>query len=148
MKPDAKFRNLVSAWFSWIARALRITHFLLGKEKMDEQSDHEDEEEELSSEILPFGQSNIVNHHSHLFEQPPVSANLERESKEGLSSRREKRYMRVPNHDNIEIVPKEKLLIRMKEEDPVFGRAGETDDEIKANWTKVYVPDNFYTRVL
>jgi hypothetical protein len=124
IKPDVIFRKLVSAWFSYIAKSLRLTHFLLGKENEDELSDCESECEE---------------------DRRGMESKIFMSSKK--ADKREKRYMRVPNHDNIEIIPKEKMLIPMKEEDEVFGRPGETEDEVKANWTKVYIPDYFYTRV-
>ena len=57
------------------------------------------------------------------------------------------RYMRVPNRDQTEIKPKERMMIFMGEDDPVFGRPGETKEEVMINWTKVYVPDNFWRRI-
>jgi hypothetical protein len=62
--------------------------------------------------------------------------------------KRGKRFLRVPNRDMIEIIPGEKILIWMKETDPVFGRPNETPEEVQRNWTKVYAPDWFYTRVI
>ncbi|KAJ3174716.1 E3 ubiquitin-protein ligase march7 [Geranomyces variabilis] len=61
--------------------------------------------------------------------------------------RREFRYMRVPNNDHVEVIPGERMLIPIRDEDPVRGREGETEEEVRLNWTKVYVPANFKTRI-
>ncbi|KAI8909938.1 hypothetical protein DFJ77DRAFT_471383 [Powellomyces hirtus] len=61
--------------------------------------------------------------------------------------RREFRYMRVPNNDHVEVIPGERMLIPMRANDPIMGRAGETEEEVKLNWTRVYVPEHFKTRV-
>ncbi|KAJ3170162.1 hypothetical protein HDU88_008787 [Geranomyces variabilis] len=61
--------------------------------------------------------------------------------------RREFRYMRVPNNDHVEVIPGERMLIPVRADDPVRGREGETEEEVRLNWTKVYVPANFKTRI-
>ncbi|KAI8915088.1 hypothetical protein BC831DRAFT_168458 [Entophlyctis helioformis] len=65
-----------------------------------------------------------------------------------VKPKREKRFMRVPNHDHVEIIPGQKMMVMMREEDPVFGRETESPDEVAANWTKVYTPDNFQKRII
>ena len=62
-------------------------------------------------------------------------------------STREFRYLRVPKRDHIVVIPGQKMLIPMRDNDPVFGRSNETPDEVETNWTKVYVPDHFKWRV-
>ncbi|KAJ3147104.1 hypothetical protein HDU86_008100 [Geranomyces michiganensis] len=61
--------------------------------------------------------------------------------------RREFRYMRVPNNDHVEVIPGERMLIPIRADDPVRGREGETEEEVRLNWTKVYVPANFKIRI-
>jgi hypothetical protein len=61
--------------------------------------------------------------------------------------RRDKPYLRVPNHDRIELIPGQKVMIPMERGQPLFGRATETEDEIRLNWRRVYVPDRFRARV-
>jgi hypothetical protein len=59
------------------------------------------------------------------------------------------RFMRVPNHDHIEIIPGVKdIMTRIRENDPVVGRANESEADTRANWTKVYVPRFFKARVI
>ncbi len=66
----------------------------------------------------------------------------------GLPNPKNYRFMRVPNHDHIEVTPGVRdVMIPCREGDPLFGRVHETEDEIKANWTKVYVPKYFKARV-
>ncbi|KAI9098644.1 hypothetical protein DFS34DRAFT_618303 [Phlyctochytrium arcticum] len=62
--------------------------------------------------------------------------------------RRAVRFMRVPNHDHVEVKPGLKMLIPMRYDEEVFGREGETEEEVKANWTRVYVPDRFKARLI
>ncbi|KAJ3244368.1 hypothetical protein HK104_008041, partial [Borealophlyctis nickersoniae] len=63
-------------------------------------------------------------------------------------SKREFPYMRVPNRDVVEVVPGQPMLVPMRRGEPVRGREGETEDAVRANWTKVYVPGNFRARVI
>ncbi|KAI8906391.1 hypothetical protein EDD86DRAFT_210609 [Gorgonomyces haynaldii] len=57
-------------------------------------------------------------------------------------------FMRVPNHDHVEVIPNQKMLVPMHRDDPVFGREQETREEVLSNWTKVYVPPQFRYRLL
>ncbi|KAH9244286.1 hypothetical protein BASA81_018320 [Batrachochytrium salamandrivorans] len=56
-------------------------------------------------------------------------------------------YMRVPNHDHIEVIPGEKMMLFMAKDDPLFGREAETPEEVAHNWTKVYVPSHFFIKI-
>ncbi|KAJ3098980.1 hypothetical protein HDU97_003545 [Phlyctochytrium planicorne] len=55
-------------------------------------------------------------------------------------------YLRVPNHDHIEIMPG-KMMVPMARGDALFGRANETEEEVRANWRRVYIPDRFRFRI-
>ncbi|TPX65973.1 hypothetical protein SpCBS45565_g04773 [Spizellomyces sp. 'palustris'] len=61
--------------------------------------------------------------------------------------RREYRYMRVPNHDHVEVIAGQKMLIPLKFGEGLMGREGETEEEVRVNWTRVYVPDRFKIRI-
>ncbi|KAJ3053322.1 hypothetical protein HK097_004529, partial [Rhizophlyctis rosea] len=61
-------------------------------------------------------------------------------------SPREFRFMQAPHHDHVEVIPGQKMLIPLRRGEAVPGRFGETEDDIRANWTKVYVPGGFRTR--
>ncbi|KAL5033528.1 hypothetical protein BDV3_000502 [Batrachochytrium dendrobatidis] len=56
-------------------------------------------------------------------------------------------YMRVPNHDHIEVIPGDKVMLFMRKDEAIFGRATETPEEVASNWTKVYVPNRVFLRV-
>lgn len=169
MRPDASFKNLVQIWFEYTAKFLRISHFLLGKARTEEESDFEDEDESLSDILYSHRPQNLnfdelneesddgsTLNRSHSTKDDDKNLN-ENTSRDGLfekevprsrsTSKRELRFMRVPKIDNIEIVPGEKLLIPMREDEAVFGRPNESQEEINTNWTKVYVPDHFFHRV-
>ncbi|KAI8837036.1 hypothetical protein BC829DRAFT_493270 [Chytridium lagenaria] len=55
-------------------------------------------------------------------------------------------YLRVPNHDHVEIIPNQKMMIPMARGEALFGRMNESEDEVRANWRRVYVPDRFRFR--
>ncbi|KAI8998301.1 hypothetical protein BC832DRAFT_241987 [Gaertneriomyces semiglobifer] len=57
-------------------------------------------------------------------------------------------YLRVPNHDHIEVVPGYRMVVPMREQEEVFGREGETEDDVRGNWRKVYVPPMWKLRVV
>ncbi|KAJ3316508.1 hypothetical protein HDU76_001746, partial [Blyttiomyces sp. JEL0837] len=61
--------------------------------------------------------------------------------------RRENIYLRVPNHDHIEIIPGQRVLLPMARGQPLVGRPNETMDDMRANWTRVYVPERFKLRI-
>ncbi|KAJ3367659.1 hypothetical protein HDU91_001226 [Kappamyces sp. JEL0680] len=176
MKPDERFRALVNAWFVTAAKFLRITHFLLGRDEYEEQSDAEsdlhgnedleiryltvnrpfarkrpDTKEPIKLEVLDEdgGLSQVHPSTDHDWEDDASLDSTAADNKQQHTKHkaREFSYMRVPNHDNIEVVPREKMLIPMREEDPVFGRPHESEEDVARNWTKVYVPEHFYYRV-
>jgi E3 ubiquitin-protein ligase DOA10 len=130
--PKTKFKAVVREWFYFVSKKLSLSHFLLGKAQVDEESDDEDENQRdwrgLQNGASRSDQSD--------------------EEWEDISNRREKRYLRVPNRDMIDFKPGETLLVWMKESDPVFGRPNESPQDIQRNWTKVYVPTNFYPRLV
>jgi hypothetical protein len=68
-------------------------------------------------------------------------------TRENTTIEEKKNWIRVPNIDNIDIIPGEKMLVWMKQSEPVFGRANETPEEVLRKWTKVFAPDQFYPRV-
>ncbi|KAJ3076790.1 hypothetical protein HDU98_000090 [Podochytrium sp. JEL0797] len=57
-------------------------------------------------------------------------------------------YLRVPNHDRIPLKPGQKVMIPMRVDEPLVGRAGETEEDIRLNWTRVYVPENLRIRLV
>ncbi|KAI8822200.1 uncharacterized protein EV422DRAFT_566636 [Fimicolochytrium jonesii] len=75
----------------------------------------------------------------------PTTSSTKPRTKHGLD--REFPYMRVPNHDHVELIPGERMLTPMRRDEPLRGREGETEEEVRLNWTKVYVPEDFKIRV-
>ncbi|KAJ1565907.1 hypothetical protein HK096_007185, partial [Nowakowskiella sp. JEL0078] len=69
-------------------------------------------------------------------------------NKKYKASKREKRFLRVPNHDRIKIIPKVPVMIPMRSNEPVYGRPDEPAEDVRHNWTKVYVPPNLRARIL
>lgn len=130
--PTAMIKYMLRQWFVFSAKMFRLTSFLFGGEHPEEHSDDEDEEERKENV------SDSVEEKRSDTDQQPLRRRR----------RREFRFMRVPKNDHIEIIPKEKVLIRMTDDQPVFGRAKETPEEVEARWMKLYVPAWFWTRVL
>jgi hypothetical protein len=70
-------------------------------------------------------------------------------SSTGLPQPSNYRFLRVPNHDHIEVTPGVRdVMIPCRENDPLFGRPHESPEEVNANWTKVYIPRHFKPRVM
>ncbi|KAJ1566975.1 hypothetical protein HK405_007696, partial [Cladochytrium tenue] len=148
-RPRTLFRQLLAAWFRVTARRLRLTHFMFGNRLVDEESDDEGEEDEP------------VVHRAFADLQRETAATAARagpaedggaaadggDDGAGRRRRREFRYMRVPNHDHIEVIAGQRMLQPMRRGEPVVGRAHENEDDVRANWTRVYVPDRFRLRV-
>jgi hypothetical protein len=143
LNPKAKFKWFLRSWFFGAARILKCSHFLLGVSKPDEETDTEDVdpiEDEVESEVFEANDMNIRRRKNN---QQADRADYAEKSK----GAKRLRYMRVPNHDRIEIIPGQKMLVLMKESDDVFGREGETPQQISENWSKVYVPNSFWLRM-
>ncbi|TPX35008.1 hypothetical protein SmJEL517_g02469 [Synchytrium microbalum] len=57
-------------------------------------------------------------------------------------------YIRVPNHDHIEVIPNVPVMIFMEENEALFGRPNETEADVRTNWTKIRVPNMFWWRLV
>jgi E3 ubiquitin-protein ligase MARCH6 len=175
LKP--KFISVVRKWFEKVAHLLRMTQFLLGDERPDEESDFEDNQTDIR--YLTVNNVDVDEHlRIHVPKRDQVVEVVEQDNNTDLDddnawedvdvdvqtesatasllhpaqpkrkqSGREKRYLRVPNHDSIEIVPGLPVLVWVKEEDPVFGLDHETPEQIERNWTRVYAPNFFKARI-
>lgn len=144
---NSNFKSLVRTWFETVARKLRVSHFLLGEDHPDEQSDFGDFEDEAEVRYLTIDDPFAVRGPGEEFSDETDEEWENIDEVHVKKSTREKRYLRVPNRDTVEIIPGDRMVVWMKEEDPVFGRPNETADDIQTNWTKVYAPDWFQTRV-
>jgi hypothetical protein len=157
MDPVTKFQWFVRTTFEQLSRFLRLSHFILGDPRIDEESDYEEDD-------VPYRQRRGIARLGRRVRVEPIEGpnqsneddsewEDEEESQEEIPRspnkvRRELRYLRVPNRDNIEVIPGQKMLIWMKDSAPVFGRANETPEQVQQNWTKVYAPNHFYKRVI
>ncbi|KAJ3091188.1 hypothetical protein HK102_001375 [Quaeritorhiza haematococci] len=215
LRPKRVFRSLLEKWFRWSAHKLRLTHFLFGAVRKDEETDDEEDDEmdswenvgkvepadgwvdrwikedtapsptedkmfvfntteasgsrrvatgklpAIPIEMNPWEptkapwatvapeEGDVPNaKDGHNESVAAGSASASSSSKPKRRERREFRYMRVPNHDHVEVIPGQKMLIPIRENDPVVGRPNETQEEVRANWKKVYVPDRFKIRVV
>ncbi|KAI9356559.1 hypothetical protein DFJ73DRAFT_823156 [Zopfochytrium polystomum] len=136
-RPRMLFKQLLAAMFRFSARRLRLTHFLFGRREADEESEEEDDP--ITYATFQAAQAAAADAAIH-----------GTEADENVNARRagrEARYMRVPNHDHIEVIPRQRVLLPMRRGEPVIGRAHENEDDVRTNWTRVYVPDRFRLRV-
>jgi len=125
-QPKKAFKKLVSAWFHWISKKLKITGFVFGGRHPDE--------EELDGNYEQGLDLNST-------EESSSSSSFAK------SSTKKSHFLQVPNHDHVEVIPGQKMLTPIGEHDPLVGRPNETPEEVTANWTKVYVPNSFRYRV-
>jgi hypothetical protein len=101
LSPKETFQAVIAWWFRTIAKKLRITHFLLGERRTEEEIDQDTK----------------------------------------------KQFLQVPKTDHIEVIPGQKMLIDIGENEDIKGRPNETPEEVELHWTKVYVPPKFKIRV-
>ncbi|KAJ3216804.1 hypothetical protein HK099_005707, partial [Clydaea vesicula] len=135
VKPKLRFKFLMERWFKFTANRLRLTEFLLGEKNMEEEDaennwvdvDDTESDDELPDLIYP--NNNAV-------------------AKPKASKVREFEFLRVPNTDRIRVVPGEKILIPMRRGEKLFGRVGETEDEVKERWRIVWVPGYLKLRLM
>ena len=160
---DAKFKTVVKIWFVTVAKMLRLSHFLMGERVLEEEDFHTFEshlENGNVSVIDPItmaapskkGKSPATETVDEYGTNTTSIVGADNEWNDDIpmndfSNDEKKTWIRVPNIDNIDIIPGEKMLIWMKPSDPVFGRANETPEEVARKWTKVFAPENFYPRV-
>lgn len=173
VSPKLLIRRVLDIWFTNAARLLRISAFLFGGEFPNELPEDEMRLEDArifvryltgnparDSDLAPrLLRPNVTN---VILEDGTVELVDIGESDEWEDEKldepdeipvpvqptiRHLRYIRVPNHDHIEVIPGYKMLVRLHRNDPVFGRPNETPLEVIANWTKVYAPDQFRLRV-
>lgn len=149
-----------------MSRLLRLSAFMIGGEYPDEESDTEDAVEirhmtigepkkTVSKQVVNEDGSvtNLVSEDEDEWEDEPgtnfrVEELFEEEKVIKIKPNGKRlRYMRVPNHDTVEVIPGEKMLIYMDGDAEVFGRPTETPEQVANNWTKVYIPNFFYPRI-
>lgn len=159
--PAKVFKSGVEWWFKAIARCLRLSSFLIGGEFPEEEIDVETIPEPSQINVRygtlnPGAKLRRSERLKNIGRSTPDASDWEDVDgqSEGaaakVSGNLEKhllQYLRVPNHDHIEVIPGSKVVVRMGYDDPVFGREGETVEEIASNWTKVYAPFQFSERV-
>jgi E3 ubiquitin-protein ligase DOA10 len=149
-RPRTIFKHVLENSFRISARLLRMSHFMFGERRIDEESEEEEDDPiiyhsgPLTEHAADSGvdSSSAADKALHAVPETDIPA-----PKTIRQHRREFPYMRVPNHDHIEIIPRQKVLIPMRRGQPLRGRSNETDDDIRANWTRVYVPNRFKLRV-
>ncbi|TPX78411.1 hypothetical protein CcCBS67573_g00323 [Chytriomyces confervae] len=127
-------------YFRATARILRITQFLLGERRQDEEHGEVGENDPL---VLKLYHDGPAAEHA-----PDEQDEVDEEVQPLAPGARETPYLRVPNHDRIPLKPGHKVMIPMTRTEPLVGREDESEDDIKLNWTRVYVPSHLRIRLL
>jgi len=166
-------KKAIEFWFRKVSHWLHISEYMFKGKFEDEESDCEDDEDdedhvaeenneekdipkatETSNENLenPENMEDIkeINDINTDNQEIPINEENNQTNKEKVVRKKHKRQfrkMRVPNTDRIKITPGEKILIPMNDGEPLFGREGETPEEVKTNWIIIYRPDHFKLRV-
>jgi hypothetical protein len=169
MNPATKFRHLTSWWFNIAAHFLRISNFILGVHLPDEESDDEGGDED-GAEIRYLTVNNPRRRSSRRATRSRVEVVEDVQSVDSDGSewededndnghdnlnpgngvrkvQREFRFLRVPNHDYVQVIKGIQMNVPIKEHDEIFGHSHETPEQVARNWTKVYAPDHFNYRV-
>ncbi|KAJ3240558.1 hypothetical protein HDU81_003442 [Chytriomyces hyalinus] len=126
-------------YFRATARMLRITQFLLGERRQDEEHGEVGENDPLVLKLYRDGPAE-----EHAADEQEVNEEVQPLA----PGARETPYLRVPNHDRIPLKPGHKVMIPMTRTEPLIGREDESEDDIKLNWTRVYVPSHLRVRLL
>jgi len=168
-------KKAIEVWFRKVSHWLHISEYMFKGKFEDEESDDEDDGEEdilneqASSNDVKKGDvfetevdgnvnvnsndnendTSIVNDNDNEDSNiPPMTIeNNKNETKSRRKHRRQHRRLRVPNTDRIKITPGEKILIPMNDGEPLFGREGETPEEVKTYWTIIYRANHFKLRI-
>ena len=157
ISPKQIFRVFCQAWYKQVSSFLRISHFMFGGDPYYEEES--DDEDDVQIRYLTIStDSNSESDEQQDDEWQDISSESNNNEDDIFEAggftdipqvqQRRSRYIRVPNHDSIEVIPGEKLLVWMNDSDPIFGRINETPEQVIQNWTKVYAPPYFYPRVL
>ncbi|KAJ3008978.1 UNVERIFIED_CONTAM: hypothetical protein HDU68_002880, partial [Siphonaria sp. JEL0065] len=166
IKPKELIVYALKGYYRFAARRLRLTNFLFGERMADEENGEVGEDpyvvkvfeepEEVGAvdeDALPdlatddveeVGGVETVQAHD---DTQPVAAPAQLAQTPAVVGRTTP-YMRVPNHDRIPLKPGTKVMIPMTRDGPLVGRADETEEDIKSNWTRVYVPPHLRLRLL
>jgi hypothetical protein len=70
------------------------------------------------------------------------------EEGDGVEAAREYRQLRVPNHDRVQVIPGVRMMIPALRGMGLFGRPGETPEEVASRWRLVYFPAFFFRRII
>ncbi|KAI8901471.1 hypothetical protein BC833DRAFT_577813 [Globomyces pollinis-pini] len=171
LNPKIHFRNFIGDWFRIVSSKLRLSSFMLSGSFPEEETDDEDEieirhltidpekEDRMQQSIVhDDGTTTPLDEHEQddwededvddvveaLFDKPGFTQVKRTRGRRG----RKMRYLRVPNHDTVEIIPGDRMLVWMEEDAEIFGRPNETPEQVKRNWTKVYAPANYKLRLV
>ncbi|KAJ3103664.1 hypothetical protein HK100_004161, partial [Physocladia obscura] len=133
-------------YFRTAARWLRLTHFLFGERMRDEENGEVGEDDplviKLFEEVQRQDDGGVDNDADELLDEDG-----EQRVAAAAAAAEPKPYLRVPNHDRIPLKPGVKVMVPMTKNEPLIGRAGENEEDIKANWTRVYVPGQLRVRL-
>ncbi|KAJ3344998.1 hypothetical protein HDU83_004548 [Entophlyctis luteolus] len=131
VKPKELVVGALAAYFRVAARWLRLSQFMLGVRAREEENGEVGEDDPVVIKLFE----------EH--EAPPGNA-----SADNAHVAVRKPYMRVPTNDRIPLKPGVKVMMPMARDDPLVGRADENEDDIRANWTRVYVPNLLRVRLV
>ncbi|KAJ3248299.1 hypothetical protein HDU78_001305 [Chytriomyces hyalinus] len=126
VEPKKRVSHALKIYLRFASHKLRVTEFTLGQRMISEENNEVGESDALVVKELSVNDA-----------QPELAPSLER-----------KPYLRVPKHDQIVKLPGETIMIAMSRTDPLVGKLGETETDVRANWRRVYAPAQFRARIL
>ncbi|KAI9350643.1 hypothetical protein BDR26DRAFT_891147 [Obelidium mucronatum] len=158
IKPKELIVSVLKMYFRFAARRLRLTNFLFGERKVDEENGEVGDDPLVVKLFDEQGDGDVADLAPELENPAEIEDTTANQGVEATllvppailpqQSHRATPYLRVPNHDRIPLKPGTKVMIPMARDAPLVGRVDENEDDIKANWIRVYVPSNLRLRLL
>lgn len=142
-RPSDGLHSMYSWWFRRCARLLRLTHFLFGKRKEDEEGRHV---RRTWWDMMAGKRGNV---------QSPVIGDDRRTLAEDRNIDayflRDGNYVRAPASDQVRIPKGAKTFLEVNDEDERVDRQPDRDDGLHGKksdmFTKVYIPPMFRLRI-
>ncbi|KAJ3234715.1 hypothetical protein HDU81_001184 [Chytriomyces hyalinus] len=125
VEPKKRISHALKIYLRFASHKLRVTEFTLGERIVSEENGEVGDSDPLVVKELSVNDA-----------RPDLAPSVER-----------KPYLRVPKHDQIVKLPGETIMIAMSRTDPLVGKLGETEADIRANWRRVYAPAQFRARI-
>lgn len=135
LKPLDTLKDYIMLWFLTAGKLFRLTHFLTGFRQSDEESEPDE--------------AFLKRSRGFRIEISYIQCIINRLASRRVSSgkKREYRFMRMPSNDNVVSAPGKHMYLPLRAIPPMYDIIGESKLPGLKDWTVVYVPPYFKTRL-